>query len=171
MEKGLISEELNNSLSELVGELFAGNRILDRMMSILSVKFVMNKTALILHSGLAHKYPLLADKISTYQASRNNLTSYPETPLDDSDYESPLDAFNKFLTYMRRLEGYVSEVIIETRNTNDLMTEEFLTQFLLGLNKYTEQALLLVDKGELYINDWMSFDERIENFYILDEMV
>lgn len=171
MIRGLISDELNSSLSELVGECFAGNRLLDRMMSIINVKFSMNRTEHVLHSGLAHKFPLLADKISTYQASRNNLTVYPETPLDASDYTSPLEAFSKFLTYMRRLEGYVIEVINESKEIKDVMTEQFLNRFLLNLNRYTEQAILLVDKAEKYENDWMNFDNRIDYFYILGDEV
>ena len=72
----LINDKIHNQLNLIVKKLFEGNRLLDRQMTQLEVKFVMNKTSGILHTGLAHKYPLLADKISEYMASRNCQTVY-----------------------------------------------------------------------------------------------
>jgi ferritin len=127
----------------------------------------MNNTVKYLHPGLAHAYPMLADHISDFQGSRNNLTVYPATPLDDSDYNSPLDAFTKFLNFMIEFEESIKEVIQQSIDTNDGMTEEFLRHFLRKLNKYTEQTLLLVDKAESYGSNWMDFDRDIEKFFIL----
>jgi ferritin len=169
--KGLIKDELNESLNELVGECFLGNRILDRMMSILNIKFVMNNTSKILHGGMAHKFPLLADMISYYQGSRNNLTIYPETPRAEEDYSSPFDLFTRFYNYMIELEDSVKEVIEQAIDIKDKNTKVFLDNFLLNLNKYTEQAILLVDKSEAYKDNWMDFDRDIDKFFILGDEI
>lgn len=169
--KGLINEELNESLNDLVGECFRGNRVLDRMMSILNIKFVMNNTVKYLHDGMAHKFPLLADKISDYQGSRNNLTVYPETPRDDSDYNSPLELFMKFYEYMIFLENSVKDVIVQADDVGDLTTSEFLRKFLFNLSRYTEQSMLLVDKSEAYKDRLMDFDRDIKKFFILGDEI
>lgn len=169
--KGLISDILNESLNELIGQCFIGNRILDRMMSILNIKFVMNNTVKYLHPGLAHKFPLLADKISDYQGSRNNFTTYPETPRDNSDYENVLVLFTKFYEFIIEFENSVKETIELADSNNDMVTLEFLRKFLLNFNRYTEQAILLVDKAETYKDNYMDFDRDIDKFFILGEGV
>lgn len=167
--QGLIDENLNNELNSLVGMCFLGNRILDRDMSILSVKFTMNNAVKYLHQGFSHLYPLLADKISDYQGSRDNLTIYPDTPKDDSDYPDILSLFKKFLDYQLNFEQSVKEVIDTALEIKDYNTKVFLENFLLELNKYTEQSLILVDRAIAYGNDYMSFDRDIKKFFIFGD--
>jgi len=166
----LISENLNNSLDLLVQKCFEGNRILDRQMSQLEVKFVMNKTASILHPKLAHQFPLLADEISSYQGSRNAMTKYLETFTDSTDYNNPNEVFVKFLDYMKELEQSVIEVMEIAIDEKDIMTHAFLQSFLLELKPFTNQALLLVDKINAYGNSslsWMLFDSNIKSFIVV----
>jgi len=162
----LIPEKLNSRLDEIVTKCFEGNRISDRGMSILSVKFVMNKTEKLLHDKLAHLYPMLADKVSSFQGSRNNLTFYGFTPADGSDYDTPLEFFEKLLSYMNDLETLVSEILDESRE-EDAVTYVFLEDFLRALIPVTEQCLLLVDKAEMYKDNYMAFDRGVESFMIL----
>jgi ferritin len=169
VSKQLISETINESLNELVGQFFEGNRFLDRAMSQLSIKFTMSKTSKILHEALAHKMPLLADFLSNYQDSRNALTIYPETFKDDTDYENPLAIFTKFLDYMISVERSIIEVIDLTKDENDYMTKVFLEKFLYHIHFYTNQALLLVDKSNMYGQDnkgLMDFDRDINDFIV-----
>ena len=166
----LIKDNLNNFLSLIVTKLFEGNRIIDRGMSILDVKFAMNNTVEFLHPKLAHLFPLKADNISEYQSSRNCLTIYGQTPLDDSDYIVPLDFFIKMLQYQQELESVVSEGIDLCKDEDDRMTKVFLESFLLGLIPITKQISLLIDKSEAYGNDsksLMDFDHNVEDFIIL----
>ena len=162
----LIPKNINDKLDEIVTKCFHGNRIADRGMSVLSVKFVMNKTEKILHEKLAHLFPLLADEVSTFQSSRNNLTVYGLTPMDGTDYNNPLEFFEKMVYYMLDLEALISEGIRMSRD-DDYNTYSFLLGFLLTITKVTEQCLLLLDKAELYKDDWMLFDHNIEDFVIL----
>ena len=164
---GLIKDNVNEWLNILVGDMFAMNRLLDRQMSILSVTFVMNNTEKHLHVPLSHSYPILSDKISDYQTSRNCLTVYPETPKDDSDYNSPLDVFNKMLEKQLYIEDHISEAMLFVFDEGDMMTYAFLQKFLLGFNKYSEQIMLLVDKASNYNDNWMAFDHDIKKFIIL----
>ncbi len=166
--KPLISDEVNDGLNKIVQKLFEGNRIMDRAMSVLNIKFVMNKTVEQLHPKLAHLYPKLADVISDYQGARNMLTIYGLTPEDKTDYISPLDFFERLLDYMHDLESIVIEVSDVARENGDITTKIFLENFLITLIPVTNQSLLLVDKGELYEKDWMAFDHRIEDFIVLE---
>lgn len=163
----LISDNLNDKLNLLVTKCFEGNRIMDRGLSVLNVKFVMNKTESILHPKMAHLFPLLADKVSGYQESRNCLTIYGATPLDASDYSAPYDFFSRVLDYMLDLESAIGEVIELSKEEEDYITYSFLLTFASDITKVTKQALLLVDKSEMYGADLKAFDHNIEDFVIL----
>lgn len=166
----LIKDNVNSVLNSLVGDMFSMNRLLDRQMSVLSIKMVMPKTVSLLHPKLAHLFPSYADFISDYQGSRNALTIYPETPIADQDYVSPLDIFNKMLEFQINIEENVSEAIVFAYNEGDMNTKVFLQDFLLKLNRVTEQILLLVDKSTMYGDNpinWMLFDSNVEDFVIL----
>lgn len=162
----LINEDINTKLDEIVTKCFEGNRIADRGMSILNIKFVMNNSEKILHEKLAHRFPSLADRVSTYQASRNNLTFYGETPADGSDYKTPLEFFERMFNYMIDLENLIYEAIDMCEK--DKSTLMFLLEFLHeDITKVTEQCLLLVDKAKAYGDNWQAFDQRIDSFVIL----
>lgn len=164
--KSLIPDQINSALDSIVTKCFEGNRIADRGMSILSVKFAMNNAEKLLHPKLAHLFPQLADVVSGFQDSRGALTAYGLTPEDVTDYESPLDFFIRILDYCQDLEGLVSEAI-EISSSSDMITYAFLIKFLRQVSDVTAQCILLVDKAEIYGNDHMAFDHRIEDFIIL----
>lgn len=161
----LINERVLTSLYLIVSKLFDGNRLLDRAVSVLNVKFVMNKSASIIHPKLAHAYPLLADKVGEWIESRNCMVTYLETPTDNSDYENPLALFQAYLDYSLELEQLIEEIILIAEEEKDRSTKIFLEGFLKDVNKYTEQAILLVDKCSRY-ECMMKFDVDIENFII-----
>ena len=163
---GLIKENVNTKLDQIVTFLFAGNRMADRAMSVLDVKFVMSKTSNILHNKYAHLLPLLADRISEYQSDRNMLTVYGLTPRDDTDYTDPLEIFNKFVEYQMQLEDMINEAYVLSVDEDDCFTHAFLMDFMRQITPVTKQCLLLLDKASKY-NDWMQFDRDIKNFITL----
>lgn len=171
MATQLLSEKMNDGLNKLVQRLFWGNRLLDRMMSVLSIKFVMNKTSGTLHPILAHSFPLMADVISDYQDYRNCMTVYLDTPTNGTDYKDPLELFTTFLDYMTELEKLIHDTIDMAEKEKDRTTKVFLEQFLNLIIPYTGQALLLHDKAEAYGEDWMDFDRDIENFLLVKQFV
>ena len=162
----LIPDNINNKLDEIVTKCFALNRVYDRAMSILSIKFVMNNTVKFIHPKIAHKFPALADVVSDYQGSRNNLTFYGVTPEDRSDYTSPLEFFEKILDEMYDFESLLSEAL-ELSKDEDCVTYAFVLRFVEQVSKVTEQCILLADKASAYKDDWMTFDHNIEDFIIL----
>ena len=166
--KALINDTVNNKLNDIIKMLFGGNRIMDRGMSILSVKFVMNKTVDNIHPKLAHLYPKLADVISNYQGSRDCLSIYGLTPLENTDYSTPLEFFERMAEYQQDLESLVSEGIELAKENSDYMTKVFLDSFLLSLIPVMNQLLLLVDKMESYKDQWMLFDANVEDWIILE---
>jgi len=162
----LISEQTNTKLDELVTLFFAGNRLADRGMSELDVKFCMNKTSAILHSKVAHLFPMLADTVSEYQSSRNNKTIYGITPRDETEYASPMEFFKKLLEFVIEIETFIFECYETAKEDDDFVTKSFLESFILEVSPLTKQCLLLVDKCGLY-DDMMLFDHNVKDFIVL----
>lgn len=160
----LISDTLARECEALIGLCFAGNRIMDRIKSVLGVKFVMPVTANYIHLNMAHKMPELADEIGDYLESRNFAESYPATIADYSDYSNSRECFDKILEFFIDLERSVKLVIDKCIDEGDKMTMKFLHDFLLEINKYTALALLFCDLSEKYGHtpkDDMQLDSNI----------
>lgn len=172
MGEGLLTTEVKAVLEEIVAKCFYNNRMLDRIVSILSVKFVMPVTGDIIHHRLAHLYPNIADLVSDYMAERNCTTIYNETPAGNQDYDSPLDCFNYMLELNLDLENIVKRAIKVSHDEGDYTTTVFLDSFLRRLILITDDMLLLVDKATMYGNSnlsWMKYDNDIEDFYQREE--
>jgi hypothetical protein len=167
----LLSELVNRKLDELLTACFAGNRLCDRAMSVLDVKFVMNKTVSILHPGIAHLFPKLGDIVSEFQSDRNQMSIYGVTPFDATDYNSPQEFFEKLLYFVEDLEALAYDVKQVAIDENDHATVTFADDFVETLIPLTKQCLLLVDKGNAYKGDWMRFDHDINDFFILGDFV
>lgn len=144
---GLISEQLNDKLNYLVGQSFALNRMLDRGMSLLSVRFKLINTANILHPKVAHIFPssLFADGISDYQGSRDNETIYPETPIGNKEYEHPIDFFVDMLEEFISFEEKIQETVGNAFEEGDFTTKVFLESLLKNLVPFIALAQTMVD--------------------------
>lgn len=151
----LISEKLNNQLNELVGKCFAINRMLDRGMSLLKVRWKLINTSNILHPKVAHAYPAekFADGISDYQASRGNETIYPETPVGNKEYNNPMEFFIDYYKENIALENMIKDTIDEAIEEGDTTTKVFLDKILMNLLPFTALSQDLVDLVEKYGND------------------
>jgi len=167
--RSLIPENVNKKLDEIVTMCFLGNRIADRAMSVMDVKFSMNKSSELLHQKLAHLFPLIGDIASSYQSARNCLTFYGDTPADGTDYNSPQEFFEKLLDYMTDLESLCYESCQLAKEESDFTTSAFLHKFIRMLIPITNQCILLADKGKAYNGDWMRFDHDVDDFVILGE--
>jgi hypothetical protein len=167
--KSLIPDGINDKLNDIVTLCFVGNRVCDRAMSVLDVKFAMNKSAGILHEKLAHLFPKVADVVSTYQGSRNCLTVYGVTPMDNTDYSNPLEFFDKILEYMNDLESLCYESYHAAMDGDDITTASFIFKFTRMISRITNQCILLSDKATAYNGDWMKFDHDIDDMIILPD--
>ena len=166
---GLISIKLNNQLNDLVGKAFSINRMLDRGMSLLAVRWKMIKSSNILHPLVAHAYPgdKFADSISDYQALRDMETVYPQTPAGDREYESPIDFFKDFFAENIEFEDMIKDAIDTAIEDGDHNTKKFLDGLLSRLSPYTSLSKDLVDLVGICENDkfkLIMLDSEIDDY-------
>lgn len=150
-----ISDELNVSLNNLVGKCFAINRMLDRGMSLLKVRWKMPITSDILHPKVAHAFTgdLFADGISDYQASRDMETVYPATPMGDKDYDAPIDFFVDFLNECMDFQSMLYDAYEQADEDSDYTTKNFISKIIDNLSEFTDIAQLMIDLCESYGTD------------------
>lgn len=172
MGEGLLTSEIKSLLENIVSHCFYSNRIVDRICSIMSVKFVMPNTSNTIHHKLAHLYPLLADEISDYMDSRNCTTVYGATIAGDQDYDNYIECFRKILELNLNLESLVKDAIVVAQTSGDYSTKVYLENFLLKLIPITRDIMLLSDKAEMYgdgdLNS-MRFDHDFSIFNVFGD--
>lgn len=172
MNEGLLTSELKGLLENIVSHCFYSNRIIDRICSIMSVRFVMSNTSNMIHHKLAHLYPLLADKISDYMDSRDCTTIYGATIAGDQEYEDYIECFRTMLELNLDLESRVKDTIVVAEKSGDYSTKVYLENFLLELIPITKDIMLLTDKAEMYGDsdlNAMKFDHDIYTFNVFGE--
>lgn len=163
----LISEETNKMLNLLVQQGFILNRLWDRGLSVLNVKFAMNNFEKIFHDGLAHRFPIdWSDTISEIQSKYNIITEYLETPTDNSDYETPINFFEKNLQYHENTYNLLCDTIRIANINADYNVEAELKGFLKLFNEYMNQAILLCDKAIMFKENYADFDFMCGKFFL-----
>ena len=165
----LISPNTNEQLNKIIAKMFHLNRILDRIVSVMSVKFACVKSSNIIHLQFAHKFPLLADQISEIQDSFNVVTDYLETPTDISDYHSLLEMFEKVLDNVIEANDLICGAIEIADEQKDINVKSSLQTFLATIFiNYIKQSIVLRDKAKMYGNDILNFDRDIDTFFTLE---
>lgn len=165
----LINKEVNDVLNILVGDMFALNRLFDRAVSVLDVKYTMKNSAKHMHD-IAHHFANIADKISGFQASRGQLTIYPQTPIGADNYNTVSEIFSVLCMAVCKVEENISNSVKFACDANDQVTKSFLQSFLLSFSKYTEQMMLISDKMEMYSDTpfaYTQLDSDFEKFMIV----
>ena len=85
----ILTQATIDAVTELIGDCFKMNRHLDRLVSVLGVEFAYNNTASLVHQGIAHYYPMLADSLGERCLERYNIpVYYAATPEGGQDYTS-----------------------------------------------------------------------------------
>lgn len=155
MTKGLINVLLNNKINEVIGKCFAINRMLDRGMSLLNVRWKMICTAKYLHPNVAHAFTgdEFADGLSDYQAKRSNETVYPATPIGDKEYAKPIDFFNDMLKEFIELQDMLYDAYEMSKELGDYTTKKKINSVIQNLVKYTDIAQTLIDLAENFGSD------------------
>ena len=83
----IVTQATIDAVTELIGDCFKMNRHLDRLVSVLGVEFAYNNTASLVHRGIAHYYPMLADSLGERCLERYNIPVYSAaTPEGGLDY-------------------------------------------------------------------------------------
>ena len=150
-----ISDEMNSTLNNLVGKCFYMNRMLDRGMSLLKVRWKMPITSNILHPKVAHAFTggLFADGISDYQATRDAETIYPATPMGDKEYENPVNFFEDYLNECMDFQNMLYDAYDQANEEGDYTTKKFVSGIIENLSKFTEIGQMMVDLCTQYGND------------------
>lgn len=163
----LVSQKTINAIYEIVGESFKANRVLDRCVSVLGVKFACNKASKGIHKDLAHLYPLLADKWGELLEKYNIPIEYPMTPQGVQNYDSVEQIIKTIgevaLDYQSMAMG-VAKIAMEN---NDIHVYAEILDIIKEINKTVEATILLEDKIALYGNDIASFDNHFNDFWLL----
>ena len=166
----LVSKPTQDALMELIKQSFTLNRVFDRLVSYMGVKFAMNQTAELLHRGYAHLYPRLADVFGARCLEAYNIpVIYGETPRGDEDYSTVSEcirAINKRTIDFQTLTMGVCKIAY---NNNDLQVYADMLDILKKVNEYVTQTILLEDKIEVYGNNIAAYDHDVKDFWILKE--
>ena len=167
----IVSKNTQDALMELIKQCFVENRWLDRCVSILGVKFAMNKSANFIHHGIAHYFPALSDEIGEKCLERYNISVlYGETPSAYFDFGRATDAIHDIERHVIDFQTMMMGVCKIAFDNNDVHVYADLLDLLEDVNKVVEQVILLGDKADMYGEDRMAaFDHDSNDFWILGE--
>ena len=165
----IVTQATIDAVTELIGDCFKMNRHLDRLVSVLGVEFAYNNTADLVHQGIAHYYPMLADSLGEKCLERYNVpVYYASTPEGGQDYTSVTEIIKDLekvnIDFQTKMMG-CCKVAFEN---NDIHVYADLIDLLEDVNKIIEQVILLSDKIDVY-KDNPSYDRHISSFWILGE--
>lgn len=161
----IVTKETQNAVMRLIGDSFAANRFIDRVQTVIGVSFAYNNTAKLIHHGIAHYMPLLADNIGERCLERYNIPIvYAPTPAGDEIYASVMDAIDALYNYIIEYQALFMGVCEIAQNNKDIHVYAELLDLLKDFNKIVEQVILLKDKIHLYGKD-PSFDAHVLNHF------
>lgn len=166
----IVSEATQKALTEIIGQCFRENRYLDRLVSVLGVKFAYNNTADLIHHGIAHYFPALSDEIGEKCLERYNIPVYYEaTPSGGQDYASVNEIIKDLEERMIDFQSALMGVCRIAQDNGDIHVYVDMLDMLEDFNEIVEQAILLSDKIDVYGTN-PSFDAHIgQHFWILDK--
>lgn len=166
-----VNKETISGLYELIKECFVYNRLVDRMVSVLGVKFACNNSADLIHHGIAHYFPVLSDEIGERCLERYNIdVIYGATPAGDADYNSVEQILTDLEEYTISFQSMMMGVCKIALDHYDYQVFADLQDLLKDYNKIVEQTILLKDKIGIYGSNIASFDAHIkDHFWILGE--
>lgn len=166
----IVSEATQKALTEIIGQCFRENRYLDRLVSVLGVKFAYNNTADLIHHGIAHYFPALSDEIGEKCLERYNIPVYYEaTPSGGQDYSSVNEIIKDLEERMIDFQSALMGVCRIAQENGDIHVYVDILDMLEDFNEIVEQAILLSDKIDAY-NGSISYDAHIkEHFWLLDK--
>ena len=165
----IVTQNTINAVTELIGECFKMNRHLDRLVSVLGVEFAYNNTANLVHQGIAHYYPMLADSLGERCLERYNIpVYYAATPEGGQDYTSVTEIIKDLEKVNIKFQAMMMGCAKIAFENNDIHVYADLLDLLEDVNKIVTQAILLADKIDIY-GDNPAYDHDIPDFWILGD--
>lgn len=164
----LISNETQNKLNLLIQSFFQLNRTWDNFLGYSNVVWAFSNFSKVFHKGLAHLYPLLADKVADILLRYNITPQYYETKEDTRKYNTMSAFFDINIEEHEEVYNLIKEAINIANINGDLNVEADLKHLLRIFNHFMEQALLLKDKAVIYGEEQKAlFDSFADQFYVL----
>ena len=165
----IVTQNTINAVTELIGECFKMNRHLDRLVSVLGVEFAYNNTANLVHQGIAHYYPMLADSLGERCLERYNIpVYYAATPEGGQDYTSVTEIIKDLEKVNIKFQAMMMGCAKIAFENNDIHVYADLLDLLGDVNKIVTQVILLADKIDIY-GDNPAYDHDIPDFWILGD--
>lgn len=166
----IVSKPTQDALMEIIKMCFIENRKIDRLVSVLGVKFACNNSSNLIHHGIAHYFPTLSDKIGEMCLERYNIpVEYGDTPSGRENYSSVIEIIstleNRIIDFQTAFMGLCKVAF----DNNDIHVFTDLQTLLVYYNKIVEQCILLQDKIGIYGEaNIAGFDKDIkDHFWIL----
>ena len=165
----IVTQATIDAVTELIGDCFKMNRHLDRLVSVLGVAFAYNNTSNLVHQGIGHYYPMLADSLVERCLERYNIpVYYAATPEGGQDYTSVAEIIKDLEKVNSEFQTKMMGCCKVAFENNDIHVYTELLDLLEDVNKIVEQVILLSDKIDVY-KDNPSYDNHVTGFWILGE--
>lgn len=167
-----VSKNTQEALMEFIKQCFVENRKLDRLVSVLGVKFVCNNMAKLIHLHISHYFPGLSDKVGELCLERYNIpVEYGETPSGYEDYTTVTEIIQVLQDRTIEFQNMFIGLCKVAFENNDLHVFANLQSLLKGYNYIVEQAILLNDKIHGYgESNAISMDAHVTDwFWVIPE--
>lgn len=163
----LIHDSTKRMMDEMAQRFFWMNKKLDRMKAVLNTKFAMPNTANYVHIDLAHNYPILADEINDIEEMFNYDPYYPEVEGAFEDYEDVDTLFGQLYDWTLETNEKLQELKKHAYDVGDSNVGDMLIDVSKEYSKYVANAILLVDKKQLYGDNLHAMDDNIDEWWVL----
>lgn len=163
-----VADATIRAIHDLNGEAFAMNRFFDAAVSILGVTYVCPTASKLIHHGIAHWYPAMADTLNEKCLENFNIVAYyPATPAGDVNFENLQDMAEQMVERTIMFQNKLMGVRKIAEDNQDYQIVVELDQIMLGVNEQVGQVLLINDKAQQYGADYTAFDKDFPTFWNL----
>lgn len=163
----LIHDETKRKMDMMAQRFFWMNKKLDRIKSVMNTKFAMPLLANKIHLELAHTYPILADKINDIEEMFNFDAEYYGVEGATEQYESVEQMIGQIYEWTLETNDILTELAMVAKNNGDFVVYKLLSPVIVEYARYVENAILLVDKKELYGENLHDMDDNCEKWWKL----
>ena len=132
----------------------------------------MDRVANLVHHGIAHFFPALADEIVEKTLERYSVSmEYSSTPEGNKTWETTLDMFNDLEYMLIDFQEFFIDVLAKVNTEGDLHVSSDLMEMLRKVNFVVEQGIVLNDKAHLFgLSGMGTYDSHVEKHWHLKEM-
>lgn len=159
-----------SALQEMIDESFIMTAFVDRVQSVLAVKFACNQSGDLIHHEIAHRYSgTFADRIAEILQSYNIEVKYGNIPPMQEEYGSVSDIIHALNEKVIDYQNALNMCYKIAFDGMDIHVSSELVDIIVEHNRLVSQTILLSDKIDLYGDNIVAFDHDIKDFWILKD--